>query len=132
MRRLRLRKKRRGLKSVITWVDSADTQVSSYSSHRILDARSLAMHVLIAEKVCKDPHLIDKAKHTLQRWRERRTGEPAPWMSEWARILTRPYLEIAAVMTDMNATSTRLRQSSPFAGILSASERKRIYEAFRT
>ena len=43
-----------------------------------------------------------------------------------------PCLEIAAVMTDMNANSTRLRQSSPFAGILSASERKRIYEAFRT
>jgi hypothetical protein len=129
---MRLRKKRRGLKSVITWVDSADTHASSYSSHRILDARSLAMHVLIAEKVCKDPHLIDKAKHNLQRWRERSAGELAPWMGEWARILTRPCLEIAAVMTDMNATSTRLRQSSPFAGILSASERKRIYEAFRT
>jgi len=128
---MRLRKKRRGLKSVVTWVDSADTHASSYSSHRILDARSLAMHVLIAEKVCKDPSLIDKAKHNLQRWRERSAGEPAPWMGEWARILTRPCLEIAAVMTGMNATSTRLRQSSPFAGILSASERKRIYEAFR-
>ena len=46
-------------------------------------------------------------------------------------ILTLPYPEIAALITEPNEDGARLRQSSPFAGTLTTEERRRIYEAFR-
>jgi hypothetical protein len=36
------------------------------------------------------------------------------------------------LITELSENATRLRQSSPFAGVLSPVERRRIYEAFRT
>jgi hypothetical protein len=45
--------------------------------------------------------------------------------------MSRPWSEIAAIMTEPSEEGARLRQSSPFAGVLSATERRRIYEAFR-
>jgi hypothetical protein len=34
-------------------------------------------------------------------------------------------------VTEQSENAARLRQSSPFAGVLSPAERKRIYDAFR-
>ena len=52
-------------------------------------------------------------------------------MNEWDRMLKRPPLEVAAFITEISEHATRLRQSSPFAGVLSMQERNRLYEAFR-
>jgi hypothetical protein len=100
------------------------------SDHRILDARSLAMHALIARKIARDARLIDVARRNLDRWRAGRGTEP-PALAEWRAILARPWREVAAVLTDPGEEATRLRQSSPFAGVLSADERRTIYDAFR-
>ena len=131
MRRMRMRRKARGLRPVVSWMDAGGAD-RSYSSHSVIDARSLAMHVLIAAKIRRDPTLLDRARRNIQRWRERSAGSPAPWLREWSLVLSRPWPAIAAIISDMTPRSTRLRQSSPFAGILSAAERRRVYEAFRT
>jgi hypothetical protein len=50
---------------------------------------------------------------------------------EWQEILEKPWLTIAEIMTRMSDDATRLRSSSPFAGILNKKEREQIYAAFR-
>jgi hypothetical protein len=74
---------------------------------------------------------MDIAHRNIAAW-GKRYGEAVPkFLLEWKRIVRRPWPEIAAVMTAPSERSTALRQSSPFAGILSAVERRRIYDAFR-
>lgn len=131
MRRMRERRKAAGLKSVVSWVSQEPAARPSYSSHRLLEARSLAMHALIAAKIDRDRKLLDVARSNLRRWRERWEDQPPAWHAEWSRIMKRPWTEIAALITEPSEQGARLRQSSPFPGVLSVAERRRIYEAFR-
>lgn len=89
------------------------------------------MHALVAAKIARDPELLSKPRRNLARWSARWGEDPPRWVAEWQDILRRPWPEIAAVITEPGENSARLRQSSPFAGVLTPQERKRIYEAFR-
>lgn len=127
---MRQRRKASGLKLQTRWVtDEAST--SPYSDHRRLDLRSLAMHTLIARKLARDPGLLSVARENLKRWRKRWGGDAPAWLAEWQAILKRPWREVAALITELSPLATRLRQSSPFAGVLTPQERKRIHDAFR-
>ena len=107
-------------------------RLAVYSDHAILDARSLAMHCLIARKIAHDPQLLEIARSNLSAWkRSRTTAERPRYLDEWERVLRRPWPEIAAFITSTSAEAARLRQSSPFAGVLDPVERRRVYEAFR-
>jgi hypothetical protein len=134
MRRYRARK-RLGRSPIPTTVASRHNAGREgnrvYSDHRILDARSLALHCAIVRKIEKNPHLLDIARRNVAA-AEARQGSAIgrPWR-EWKAILRRPWAEIANAMTELSERSTALRQSSPFAGILDSTERKRIYDAFR-
>jgi len=131
MRAYRKRKRDAGLKSIRRWEPAEDAGVRQYSDHRILDARSLAMHCKIAQKIARDPELIGKAKANIERW-SAKSEDPQPrYLREWKQILERPWPEIAEIITSMSEDATRLRSSSPFAGVLTADERKKIYAAFR-
>lgn len=131
MRRMRERRKAQGLKPVVSWVSKTAPVRPSYSSHRLLEARSLAMHAVIAHKVERDPKLLDVARNNLKRWSARWESDVPVWYEEWCDIMNRPWAQIAAIITEPSEEGARLRQSSPFAGVLSADERRRIYEAFR-
>lgn len=130
MRRMRQRRRVAGLKLQSRWVADA-APPALYSDHRRLDLRSLAMHTLIARKLAQAPGLLDVARRNLGRWAERWGGDTPMWLEEWQSILKRPWREVAAFITELSPRATRLRQSSPFAGVLTAQERKRIYDAFR-
>src|SRR5262245_46561416 len=95
------------------------------------EARSLAMHAAIAAKIEGQPKLLEIARNNLKRWRARWEDAVPAWHQEWCEILDRPWVEIVAVMTEPGEEFARLRQSSPFAGVLSAEERRCICEAFR-
>ena len=131
MRRLRERKKAAGLKPVVAWVAAEPESRATYSSHRLLEARSLAMHAVIARKIERDPKLLLIARGNIERWRTQRGEQSPAWLSEWHEILDRPWENVAALITELSENSARLRQSSPFAGILTNQERWRIHEAFR-
>ena len=131
MRAYRKRKRDAGLKSVRRWEPAERISAHAYSDHRILDARSLAMHCKIVQKITRDPALLDKAKANLERWTAKSGDQPPQYLHEWQKILERPWPEIAELITGMTEDATRLRSSSPFAGVLTASERDQIYEAFR-
>ncbi len=131
MRAYRKRKRDAGLKSVRRWEPAEGTGGRQYSDHRILDARSLAMHCKIAQKISRNPELLNKARANLERW-SAKAPEPKPrYLREWHEILERPWPEIAEIITSMRDESTRLRSSSPFAGVLSDEEREQVYAAFR-
>lgn len=131
MRRMRERRKASGLKPVVSWVAREATVRPGYSSHRLLEARSLAMHSVIAQKIERDPKLLDIPRNNLKRWSARWQDRAPAWHEEWRGIMNRPWREIAALITEPSEEAARLRQSSPFAGVLSAAQRRRIYEAFR-
>jgi hypothetical protein len=130
MRRMRERRKAAGLKAVVSWVPPKAVR-APYSSHRLIEARSLAMHAVIAEKIQRDPNLLNVARDNLRRWRARWQEQAPAWHQEWSRILKLPWPQIAAIMTEPSEEGARLRQSSPFTGILSVDQRRRIHEALR-
>lgn len=131
MRAYRKRKRDAGLKSVRRWEPEEGVGTRRYSDHRILDARSLAMHCKIAQKITRDPKLLDIAKTNLDRWSSKSKDPQPKYLREWEQILERPWPEIAELITSMSEDATRLRSSTPFAGVLTAAERDQIYEAFR-
>lgn len=132
MRAYRARKAAVGLKSVSQWVCDSPADALAFSTHRLLDARSLALHCLIARRISADPKLLGIARDNLRRWRRQQTATPPRYLQEWAEILAQPWPAIAAFITSFSDRAIRLRQSSPFAGVLSTEERNRIYDAFRT
>jgi hypothetical protein len=127
---MRQRRKAAGLKLQARWVQD-EASMAPYSDHRRLDLRSLAMHTLIARKLTRDPGLLAVARANLRRWSKRSGSNTPAWLEEWQAILKRPWREVAALVTEWSPHATRLRQSSPFAGVLTPQERKRIYDAFR-
>lgn len=131
MRAYRKRMRDAGLTSVRRWEPAGGVSPGRYSDHRILDARSLAMHCKIVQKISRDPRLLEKAQANLSRWSPKVDGPKPHYMKEWQEILEKPWPTIAEMMTSMSADATRLRSSSPFAGILNEKERELIYAAFR-
>ena len=128
MRAARERKRRAGFRLHQSWVNAVPLV---YSDHQRLDARSLAMHCLVARKLLASPALLTQARSTLARWRAQ-AAEPVPsYFSEWGRVLAGSPKEIAAFLASMREDATRLRQSSPFTNLLTPKERAGIYEAFR-
>lgn len=134
MRRYRARRRAAGLKLERRWVPersrAAPRRAQHYSDHRILEARSLALHCLVVRKIERNPRLLEIARRNVGRWL-RRDERPARALLEWRELLGRPWPEVALILTDPGEEAARLRQSSPFAGVLSAAERRRVYEAFR-
>ena len=95
-------------------------------THQEIDERSLAMAREIVEKIDADPERrgLGRARQVCRRWNSRR---PSPAVSEWLAILEKPWSEIRSILLDEGERGKRLRQSSPFTGILSNRERWRIY-----
>lgn len=134
MRRYRARRRAAGLKLERRWIPDRSRAVPGharhYSDHRILEARSLALHCLVVRKIERDPGLLGIARRNIKRWLHR-DARPPRALVEWRELLGRPWPEVALILTDPGEEAARLRQSSPFAGVLTAAERRRVYEAFR-
>ncbi len=132
MRAYRRRKHAAGYKVVSKWQPAGADNQATYSDHRVLDARSLAMHCRISRKIDQNTELLERARRNLRRWSET-VSEPLPeYIKEWQEILDQPWPDIAVFITSFSDEAVRLRQSSPFAGVLTPRERKQIYDAFRT
>jgi hypothetical protein len=131
MRRYRVRLRAAGVRAVTRMETPVLTLSGGALKHRIIEARSLAMHCVAAQKIERDPRLLDQVRRTLETWRSRFGTDTPRALDEWEAILRRPWPGIAAFITDPGERATRLRQSTPFAGLLSARERERVYAAFR-
>ena len=102
------------------------------SNHRQIDLRSLAMDQRTAEKLLANPALVDRGLANLDRWLKTCSPGVRPVLIEWQTLLQRPLPEVISVLLSTDQRATRLRQSSPFAGLLSVSERTEILKRFPT
>lgn len=103
--------------------------------HRHRETQSLAMHRRIAELLKRDPEaVIGKAVRNLHAWMARQQDSPGvAAFREWLELLDRMTpLEIAEFIVSESEQAVRMRQSSPFAGVLTPQEVwaiKRSHEA---
>jgi hypothetical protein len=95
--------------------------------HRIAEARSLAYHRVIAERLPGEPELVVRARARVRGWLASRPD--AHYALAWDEVLSRSTREIAAFLADDGERATELRQSTPFAGALDPRERWRIWRA---
>jgi hypothetical protein len=99
------------------------------TGHWRIDRRSLALHRAIADKLREDPALLDVARDNLDRW-SRAAGHSQPYWDAWREILDHPIEEVLDLIVEDSEKMTAMRQASPFAGVLSPTERWAIYERF--
>jgi hypothetical protein len=106
-----------------------------FSDHIRIEERSIALHRAVAERIRSNPGLVEKARENLQRYLEQAAQKgavPPGSLFEWQDILkNRPLEEVLEFMISTSEKARRLRQSSPFGGILTPQERWKIYEAYR-
>lgn len=90
--------------------------------------RSLVYHRVVARRLRKA--MVDEARHRVWEWRDSGRLHPR-WAEAWEEVLERPIPEIKRVISADTRDAADLRQSSPFAGMLSEAERRRIFEEIR-
>jgi len=98
-------------------------------THQEIDRRSLELARAVAARIDADPRRggLDLARDNCARWLRR---SPSAAVEEWRRILEGGWETARKALLDESETGARLRQSSPFCGILSPKERWEIYRRF--
>jgi hypothetical protein len=94
--------------------------------HRGADLRSLIYHRAVAQRL--DDRIVSAARDRVRRWRAEGRLHP-DYADRWEELLSRPTAEIATVLIEDSPVARDLRQNSPFAGVLSEPERRRVLEA---
>jgi len=71
--------------------------------------------------------MIDEALHRVWKWRDEGKLDRR-YADEWEQVLELPVADIRRTLASDDARARDLRQNSPFAGMLSEPERRRILE----
>ena len=94
------------------------------------DRRSLYLHRAVADRLIKEPKVVlEHAQRNLSLMRDRHPHAHSLF-NQWRSILSRPIDEIVAAVLDPSLHGRDLRKVTPFAGVLSADERTRVYRNF--
>ena len=107
-------------------------------THAVHDAIGLALAQHVAAGLPMHPEWIDLAQSNLDRWSRRNHDSPTllACYREWQSLLERPLDEVRAILLDPTSECQRLRQNSPFVGVLSPSQvwqiKRQIHEALAT
>ena len=100
-------------------------------SHEWIDQRSLTLHTEVAQMIRGKPELLTRAKANLQRWIQNQKPPVSAALREWDVILKNSTLEeVLSLITRDDEDARRLRQSSPFCGILTQERRLAIFQEF--
>ena len=103
--------------------------------HDLIDRRSLELNRLVAEKIRQQPELMDFVRSKLDRTlSESRLSESCKdALREWQTILSNHSSnEVLEILIEDSDEGQRLRQSSPFSGILSQRERLEVFRRYET
>jgi len=92
--------------------------------HDYQDRVSLVMARRVADELSRRPELIDFARANLDRWSLLNANAPGLMRcyDEWRGLLGRSIPEVITILTAESDEGERLRQNSPFAGILTPQE----------
>lgn len=103
--------------------------LAAMKTHEQIDRRSLALARAIVDAIDRDPFRVglERARSTCRRWH---LQAPSPAVAEWGRILEQEWEALRLLLLDPGEEGCRLRQSSPFCGVLSPRERWEIYRRF--
>jgi hypothetical protein len=97
-------------------------------SHDWIDRRSLALHEEVARKLEAASDLLDLARTNLARWLSTNSSEA---LLEWQHVLEHSTLpQVLQLLRSSSDRARRLRQSSPFAGVLTREERDAILRLY--
>jgi hypothetical protein len=97
-----------------------DRKDSSYDRTHL---RGLAYHQAVAGRLRKQT--VADARYVLYRWREQGRIDPV-YAKRWDRVLAMPLTRIRDAITATGAGADDLPQNSPFAGVLTEPERRRV------
>lgn len=105
---------------------SADRSAREADPHRRAELRSLAYHRALAPRLRRPA--IDEARRKVRRWSDEGRIDPR-YARLWEEVLAMPVPAIRKAIAADDARGRDLRQNSPFAGLLSEAERRKILEA---
>jgi len=93
-------------------------------NHSETDLVSLELARRVAERMRWQPEVVDFARANLERWSRQNRSVPSllRCYAEWQQILSRPIAEICDLLCAESDQAQRLRQNSPFAGVLTPAE----------
>lgn len=97
-------------------------------THQQIEERSILLHQAVAQKIRANPDLLAIARDNLSRWVAQ--GGPRAYWTEWEILLDGPLEDLLTFIISPAEEARRMRQCSPFAGILPPRERWSIYESF--
>jgi hypothetical protein len=109
-------------------VAEQDADDPADQSHARAERRSLAYHRALAKHLSRP--MVDDALKLLWKWRDQGRVD-AHYATEWEQLLRQPMHEVRRVIGEDSQRGRDLRQNSPFAGMLSEPERRRINEEIR-
>jgi hypothetical protein len=92
--------------------------------HFETDQVSLELARRVAERLRRQPELVEFARANLARWSRQNASVPSllRCYAEWQEILSHPVDEICDLLSSESDNAQRLRQNSPFAGVLPPTE----------
>ena len=103
-------------------------EAGELGGHRRAELRSLAYHRALAERL--DKPMVDDARHLLWKWQQQGAID-GRYAERWEGVLRRPPGEIRRIIAEDTERGRDLRQSSPFAGMLSEPERRKLLAEIR-
>lgn len=95
-------------------------------------ARSLWLHCAVAGHLVQAPEVVLKRGRTnIDRFLAASPAGPVRhWLGEWLALIDDGPAAVAAALTDASERGVELRQNTPFAGVLTPDERRRVLAAF--
>lgn len=99
----------------------------------LTDRRSLGYGLLIAAKLVAQPDIVIAAgRQKLSHLREVHSdGSADYYLDRWEELLAGPTERLLRVLVSTDEDSIALRHTAPFAGLLSADERREVIRATR-
>ena len=91
---------------------------------------SLWLHHAVAGRLVRDPQAVmDLARRNLDTL-SRRHPSAQPWIQAWRRALDKGPAVVLQILTSPSEAATELRQNSPFAGVITQAERRKVLASF--
>ena len=95
------------------------------NGHGRAERRSLAYHRALAKRLTRS--MVDEALRLVWKWREHGSIDDR-YADDWEQVLGESMPRIRRIIGEDSQRGRDLRQNSPFAGMLSEAERRRINE----
>jgi hypothetical protein len=99
------------------------------NAHRLAEDRSLALHCVIAERIARDPSILERARERVATWIAE--GRAPHYARAWQLVLAGPAAEVIRTLVADTEEGRALRQATPFAGVVEPRERWRIWARVR-